>query len=105
MPRHTVNGGLVYRGFSASDLRSFLQRYQVGKRVYFPGFTSAAFHEEQAFGGNILFIIKSVTARAVYHLSANFGEYEVLFPAGRSFAVVAVEERAGRAVIDLEEQL
>jgi hypothetical protein len=103
LPVHRTNGGIVYRGYHASDLRSFLERYEPGSTVHFPGFTSAAFKEEHAFGGNVLFIIRALTARAVWFLSANFHECEVLIPAGRDFAVMSTIHQGNRAVISLEE--
>lgn len=103
LPVHNANGGVVYRGYDVPDLQMFLRRYEPGSAIHFPGFTSAAFKEEHAFGGNVLFIIRALTARAVWYLSANFHEYEVLIPAGRNFAVMSTIRYGNRAVISLEE--
>jgi hypothetical protein len=100
---HKSNSGVVYRGYNVPHLQSFLRRYEPGSTVHFPGFTSAAFKEEHAFGGNVLFIIRALTARAVWFLSANFHECEVLIPAGRNFAVTSTIHQGNRAVISLEE--
>lgn len=100
---HKSNGGVVYRGYNASHLQSFLERYKPGSTIHFLGFTSAAFREEHAFGGNVLFIIRALTARAVWFLSANFHECEVLIPAGRNFAVMSTIHQRDRAVVSLEE--
>ena len=98
------NGGLIYRGYKAANLEEFLTRYEVGKLVHFPGFTSAAFKEENAFGGNVFFMIRSLTARSVWFLAADFMETEVLIAAGKDFLVVDKTADQGRAVITLEEQ-
>lgn len=103
LPRFTVNEGTVFRGYRTKNLSSFASRYPVGEIAVFPGFTSASFKQESAFGGNILFIIRALTARAIWYVSANFGEFEVLIPAGRTFRVLHVDVVNDRAVIALEE--
>ncbi len=103
LPRFTMNGGTVFRGYRTEDLSALVSRYPVGEIAAFPGFTSASFKQEGAFGANVLFIIRALTARAIWYVSANFGEFEVLIPAGRTFRVLHVEVRNARAVITLEE--
>lgn len=103
LPVYRSNNGTVYRGYSTSNVNNFLYDYSQGAEILFPAFTSAAYKETEAFGGNALFIIRSLTARAVWHLSANFGEYEVLIPAGREFKVLHSAVHNDRAVIVLEE--
>ncbi|QPC86594.1 hypothetical protein GA830_07485 [Mesorhizobium sp. NBSH29] len=103
LPAFKTNGGVVYRGYKTADVDAFLEPYRPGEMVHFRGFTSASIKEDQAFGGNILFIIRALTARAVWFLSANFHECEVLIPAGRHFTVANVMRDQGRAIISLEE--
>lgn len=62
LPPFVLNGGLVYRGYRTDDVRAFVTRYKVGQVVNFRGFTSAAFRQEDAFFGNVLFTIKALTA-------------------------------------------
>lgn len=114
-----LNGGLgkivaiagvqatVYRGYDARDLTAFGSRYVEGRIVDFPGFTSASFSETGAFGGNVLFIIRALSARAIWWLSPNFHEEEALLPANSRFQVIDKElKRDGndvRLVIVLQE--
>jgi hypothetical protein len=104
LPRYTAKGGVVYRGYTAADLGPFLANYRRGTLVVFPGFTSASFEADEAYGGNGLFIIRALTARAAWYVSANFHECEVLLPTDRSFLVLEVEQRGDQAVVNLEEQ-
>jgi len=103
IPLYRARGGIVFRGYRTENLNEFLKGYVPATDIVFPGFTSAAFTEEHAFGGNVLFIIKALTARAVWYVSANFYEYEVLIPAGRTFHVRDVQRSAGRAAILMDE--
>ena len=89
-PVYRGNGGTVYRGYKANDVDAFLKHYVVGETVSFPGFTSASFKEELAFGGNLLFIIRALTARVISYVCATYDEFEVLIPAGRNFEVVGI---------------
>lgn len=102
-PAYKGNGGTVYRGYKVDDLDGFLKNYVAGAVVRFPGFTSASFKEELAFGGNVLFIIRALTARVIWYVCATYDEYEVLIPAGRNFEVVEVVKDAWRTVVLLEE--
>jgi hypothetical protein len=103
LPPHTLNRGVVYRGYNTENIDEFLTKYALGSKIHFPAFTSASFREELAFGGNILFTIRTLTGKAIWYLAAKFDEYEVLIPAGTTFNVLNVERRANRAVIALEE--
>lgn len=103
LPRYRVNRGLIYRGYQTSDVASFVAHYKVDSTVLFPGFTSASLKEDGAYGGNVLFIIRSASARAVWFLGTDFCDGEVLLPSDRRFRVVAVETQGARAVIVLEE--
>jgi NAD:arginine ADP-ribosyltransferase len=53
----------VYRGFNTRDLDAFGAQYVQDEIVTFPAFTSASFSLEGAFGGNVLFIIRALSAR------------------------------------------
>lgn len=100
----------VYRGYSANDLETFVLKYTIGEVVEFPGFTSASFKETGAFGGNVLFIIRAFSARAIWFLSPNFHEEEALLPTGCRFRVVDqqfqdVANRKVKLVLVLQEIL
>jgi hypothetical protein len=78
----------VYRGYRTHDLDAFSTQYGQDQIVRFPAFTSASFSEAGAFGGNVLFIIRALSARAIWWLSPNFHEEEALLPTDCSFRVV-----------------
>lgn len=104
----TGKQGTVYRGYSTRDLDAFDAHYVRDGNVNFPAFTSASFAQTGAFGGNVLFIIRALSARAIWWLSPNFHEEEALLPTNCSFRVVdkefqfAGDERV-RLVIVLQE--
>lgn len=104
----TGKQGTVYRGYSAGDLDAFDAHYVQDGIVSFPAFTSASFAQTGAFGGNVLFIIRALSARAIWWLSPNFHEEEALLPTDCSFRVVdkefqfAGDERV-RLVVVLQE--
>jgi hypothetical protein len=84
----TGKQGTVYRGYNSGDLNAFGAQYVLDGIVRFPAFTSASFAEAGAFGGNVLFIIRALSARAIWFLSPNFQEEEALLPTDCSFRVV-----------------
>jgi hypothetical protein len=98
----------VYRGYSAPDVDAFSTRYIQDEIVKFPAFTSASFLQAGAFGGNVLFIIRALSARAIWWLSPNFHEEEALLPTDCTFRVVdkefqSVGDEQFRVVIVLQE--
>jgi hypothetical protein len=98
----------VYRGYNTDDLAAFGAHYPLDQIIRFPAFTSASFAENGAFGGNVLFIIRALSARAIWWLSPNFHEEEALLPTNCSFRVVDKEiqyagEQPSRLVIVLQE--
>ena len=100
--------GTVYRGYNTRDLDAFSAQYVLDKIVRFPAFTSASFAEAGAFGGNVLFIIRALSARSIWFLSPNFHEEEALLPTDCSFRVVdkevqSVGEEHVKLVIVLQE--
>jgi hypothetical protein len=95
------NKSTVYRGYNAVDLDAFGARYVQGAIVTFPAFTSASFNEDGAFGGNVLFIIRALSARAIWWLSPTFHEEEALLPTGCQFRVVDKEVHRGSADVKL----
>ena len=103
LPRYTTGGGTVYRGYHASDLGKFSKHYVLDEIVAFPAFTSASFKEAGAFGGNVLFIIRALSARAIWFLSPNFQEEEALLPTNCSFVVVDKGMQQGRLVVIVQE--
>ena len=114
--KHILNGALkklpslkgsrstVYRGYNTSDLTRFVEEHSVGKLIIFKGFTSSAYYEDSAFGGNILFIIRSRSACSIWHLASDYHEHEALIPAGKEFLVVDSVRQGNKAVIVIEEQ-
>lgn len=103
LPLYRARNGVVYRGYRATDLNEVSEKYLIGDNVTFPGFTSASHLESEAFGGNILFVIKSLTARPLWYLSANFGEYEVLIPSRKTFRIIDLVKKPEKIAIFLEE--
>ncbi|WP_316179958.1 MULTISPECIES: ADP-ribosyltransferase domain-containing protein [unclassified Bradyrhizobium] len=100
--------GTVYRGYSAPDLNAFSEQYPLDRPVHFPAFTSASFSETGAFGGNVLFIIRALSARSIWWLSPNFHEEEALLPTGCTFLVIDKEflsagEEQDKLVVVLQE--
>jgi hypothetical protein len=98
----------VYRGYQVTDLDVFDSNYRLGQIITFPAFTSASFTESGAFGGNVLFIIRSLNARAIWWLSPTFHEEEALFPTNCRFEVVDKElgqtgDKDARLVVVLQE--
>ncbi|HTO64239.1 MAG TPA: ADP-ribosyltransferase domain-containing protein [Bradyrhizobium sp.] len=83
----------VYRGYHVEDLEAFAAQYIQDEIVRFPAFTSASFSESGAFGGNVLFIIRALSARAIWWLSPNFHEEEALLPTNCSFRIVDKESQ------------
>jgi NAD:arginine ADP-ribosyltransferase len=100
--------GTVFRGYNANDLDAFAGQYSEGQIVTFPAFTSASFKETGAFGGNVLFIIRALSARAIWFLSPNFQEEEALLPTECQFQIVdtefqIVEGQRAKFVVILQE--
>lgn len=104
----TGKQGTVFRGYSTGDLDAFDAHYVQDEMVRFPAFTSASFAQTGAFGGNVLFIIRALSARAIWWLSPNFHEEEALLPTDCIFRVVDKEfqfvgDERVRLVIVLQE--
>jgi hypothetical protein len=105
IPPITGKQGIVYRGYNSRDMDAFDTGYVQGEIVRFPAFTSASFAQAGAFGGNVLFIIRALSARSIWWLSPNFHEEEALLPTGCSFRVVdkefqfAGDERVGLVIV------
>jgi hypothetical protein len=98
----TGSQATVYRGYSTDDLDAFSAQYVQDEIVRFPAFTSASFSQAGAFGGNVLFIIRALSARAIWWLSPNFHEEEALLPTDCSFRVVDKEfQSVGGAPVKL----
>lgn len=98
----------VYRGYQTPDIAAFATYYPLDQTIRFPGFTSASFSQAGAFGGNVLFIIRALSARAIWWLSPNFHEEEALLPTDCLFRVVdkqlqSVGGQPARLVIVLQE--
>lgn len=99
--------GIVYRVLQVADLDGFLARYDLGTVCTWPAFTSSTPLLERALEhieeSNILFTISSQSGRILGVYADNLDVNEVLFDAGKTYKVVAVERRAASVVIQLEE--
>lgn len=95
--------GKLYRGIAVADLDRFLLDYETGFVLAWDSFTSTTRNADQAFFGNVLFIIEAKNARWVGDFSATPKLEEAIFPPGTRFRVVAVERKGDDAVIELEE--
>lgn len=103
LPPYRWRNGLVFRGQRSDDLQRLLADNPVGSVRLLPGFMSAALKAESAFGGNVLFIIRGLNARAIWFLAASFREDEVLFPARTRLRVERQDVYDGRAVLLMQE--
>jgi len=95
--------GTVYRGLKVANPVAFAASYFPGMPVTFKGFTSCARQREKAYGGNVLFVIRSHHGRSLRYVAACDDEDEVLFAAGAVYTVHAVEATPSKALIELEE--
>ena len=100
LPAHV---GSVYRGIKSRDLDALLAVHHYGATVAWPGFTSTTLDRGEAYAGDVLFIIRSQTGRALGLYAHNHTEREILFPSGTRFNVTFVERDDDTAVIELEE--
>lgn len=80
----------------------FLLDYDTGFVLAWDSFSTTR-NADQAFFGNVLFIIEAKNARWVGDFSATPKLEEAIFPPGTRFRVVAVERKGDDAVIELEE--
>jgi hypothetical protein len=95
--------GVVFRGYTAEDLNEFLEPYRVGTTRDTPAFTSSTKDVNQAFVGNVLFVINSHTGPEIERFSAFQYEREILFPTNTKFRILAVEKTDDSAVIEIEQ--
>lgn len=95
--------GSVYRGYTSDDLEDFVQGYSVGAVREFPAFTSTTKDLNQAFVGNVLFVISAQGGADIESLSALPAEQEVLFSTHTKFRTLAKEMTGNTAVIELEQ--
>jgi hypothetical protein len=96
--------GDVYRGMTVPDLDVMAQRYVAGETLGWISFTSCSKVPEQAFHGNVIFIITSQNGRIIGEYADKPTEEEILFRTGFVFEVVAAERRGGRLVIQVAER-
>lgn len=95
---------LVYRGLNVyGPGDEILSYFSAGATYRWQAFTSATLDAEQAFGGNTLMFINSRNARQISLYSANFEEYEVVFPRGSQLRSRGAMARDGRYIVLLEE--
>jgi hypothetical protein len=95
--------GPVYRGYTSDDLEDFVQGYSVGAVQEFPAFTSTTKDLNQAFVGNVLFVISAQHGGDIEELSALPAEQEVLFSTRTKFRTLAKEMTGNTAIIELEQ--
>ena len=100
LPAHD---GITYRGYNAANFDDFLDQFEPGITIRWPGFTSSTLDRAEAYEGNVLFIIRSHNGRILGLYADDPGEREVLFPGGTRFQVLSVERDDDAAVIELEE--
>ncbi|TDR93353.1 ADP-ribosyltransferase domain-containing protein [Enterovirga rhinocerotis] len=105
LPALRGSAATVYRGVMADDLDAVRERYRAGREVVFPGLTSATYDRRSAYGGNVLFTIRSQNARSVWHFAPTFVEDEVLLPTGCRFRVIESTSADRQVSIVLEELL
>jgi hypothetical protein len=83
--------GTVYRGISTRlKPEAFLTSHRVGQTLTWPGFTSTTRNRRNAYVGNVLFRIESVSGRSLHGYGANEADEEVLFGTGTRYNVVDV---------------
>nr|WP_264081681.1 ADP-ribosyltransferase [Gandjariella thermophila] len=80
MPRYK---GETYRGIAVrqADLDDLLARYEIGKTVREPAFTSTS--PDSPYHGNVMFVVDSTNGRDISCL----GEHEVVYPPDYEFTV------------------
>lgn len=93
--------GYVYRGLDLDPWT--LSRYTVGSDMNWPGFSSTTTQFENAFTGNTLFVIRSVSGRTLGPYLSQFHEGEVLFRPASWFKVLAIDSTEIPVVITLKE--
>lgn len=103
LPAHRTREGLAFFGASVQHPVATARRYLRDGELVLRGPTFASQKPEAAYGGNLLFLVRSRSARPVWHLSDAAGVDEVLFPCHRRFRVDMAEEGAGKAAIFLSE--
>ncbi|MCX4093007.1 ADP-ribosyltransferase domain-containing protein [Nocardia sp. alder85J] len=81
--------GTVFRDISLSPEE--IARYQRGRVITEPAFTSTSRGSRSILGGNVRFKMKSRTGKRVGRYSAKPHEKEVLFPPGTRFEVTGVK--------------
>jgi len=96
--------GTVYRGtFIRQRREEFVGKYNVGTVVTWPGFTSTTRVRRNAYVGDVLFRIESITGRSLQGYSADEGDEEVLFGTGTRYRVVGVVADEAVLALDLVE--
>jgi NAD:arginine ADP-ribosyltransferase len=97
--------GTVYRGIRRKEtLASFLRRYRKDGIAVWPGFTSTTRNRADAYAGDVLFRIESMSGRSLQGYSADEYDDEVLFAAGSTYIVGDIEQRPeGLTIIELTE--
>jgi NAD:arginine ADP-ribosyltransferase len=80
--------GTVYRG-TTTRLKPevFLQSHGIGEMLIWPEFTSATRRRRNAYVGNVLFRIESVSGRSLQGYGADESDEEVLFGTGTRYKV------------------
>ena len=96
--------GTVYRGtFIRHQPDVFLSRHKVGETVTWPGFTSTTRTRHNAYVGNVLFRIESMTGRSLQGYAADEADEEVLFGTGTSYKVLDIAREEPVIAVDLVE--
>lgn len=93
--------GTVYRGTRRTPER--VARYRVGDEVGELGFTSTSLDPDEAFMGQLKYVIESSSGVDVSKFSNIPQEAEILFRPGTRFKVLKVEDNVGDTTIFLKE--
>lgn len=88
--------GVVFRGVDLPP--EAVAKYEPGKLVIEPHFTSTSVAKDAAFPGNTEFVIRSSNGKDVSILSEFPGEKEVFFAPGTQFKVLSVDADSANGV-------
>jgi hypothetical protein len=96
--------GAVYRGTFIKQRRAeFLSDLKIGKVLTWPGFTSTTRRRHNAYVGNALFRIRSITGRSLQGYGADEADEEVLFATGTRYIVIGAAVEEAIVAVDLVE--
>ncbi len=82
-------GTTVYRGLDSDSTKFVKEKYELGTKIHWSGFTSIDFATAKKFAGTkgIIFKIASLSGVSISHYSVNVAENEILLSANAEFIV------------------